>query len=123
MFESLKELLKTPHAFYQVVLKYYSIPEAVLEDLLKEILYSQDRVEVATMADHVEGVRLRLTTSAEHREFLDELVEKILEKTGEYLYGMNDEKMEEVVVRLLKENKKHLPLPNPARVVCSLHSW
>jgi len=108
MFESLKELLKTPHAFYQVVLKYYSIPEAVLEDLLKEILYSQDRVEVATMADHVEGVRLRLTTSAEHREFLDELVEKILEKTGEYLYGMNDEKMEEVVVRLLKENKKTL---------------
>ncbi|PLV56820.1 competence/damage-inducible protein A [Thermotoga sp. SG1] len=108
MFESLKELLKTPHALYQVILKYYSIPEALLEDLLKEILYSQDKVEVATMADHVEGVRLKLTTSVEHKKFLDGLVEKIIEKTGEYLYGMNDEKMEEVVVRLLKENKKTL---------------
>ncbi|ABQ46256.1 competence/damage-inducible protein cinA [Thermotoga petrophila RKU-1] len=108
MFNALKDRLRTPDALYQVVLKYYSIPEAVLEDLLKDILYSQNIVEVATMADHVEGVRLRLTTHMKNKEYLDEMVKKILDKTGEHLYGVNDEKMEEVVVRLLKDRKKTL---------------
>ncbi|KAF2959817.1 MULTISPECIES: competence/damage-inducible protein A [unclassified Thermotoga] len=108
MFNALKDRLRTTDVLYQIVLKYYSIPEAVLEDLLKDILYSQNIVEVATMADHVEGVRLRLTTHMKNKEYLDEMVKKILEKTGEHLYGMNDEKMEEVVVRLLKDRKKTL---------------
>lgn len=108
MFNALKDRLRTPDAMYQVVLKYYSIPEAILEDLLKDILYSQNIVEVATMADHVEGVRLRLTANIENKEYLDEMVKKILDKTGEHLYGVNDERMEEVVVRLLKDRKKTL---------------
>ncbi|PLV59403.1 competence/damage-inducible protein A [Thermotoga sp. KOL6] len=110
MFESIKEQLKTSDALYQIVLKYYSIPEAILEDLLKEILYSQNVVKVATMADHVEGVRLRLTTHMKNKNLLDELVRKIIERTGEHLYGINEEKMEEVVVRLLKEKKKNLAI-------------
>jgi len=106
MFESVKDSLKTNNTFYQITLKYYSLPESLLEDVLRDILYAQRDVTVATMADHVEGVRLRLTTTMDKRHILDEMVEKILKRTGEHLYGVNDEKLEEVVVKLLKERGK-----------------
>lgn len=106
MFEFVKDSLKTNNTFYQITLKYYSLPESLLEDVLRDILYAQRDVTVATMADHVEGVRLRLTTTMDKRHILDEMVEKILERTGEHLYGVNDEKLEEVVVKLLKERGK-----------------
>jgi len=106
MFESVKDFLKTNNTFYQITLKYYSLPESLLEDVLRDILYAQRDVTVATMADHVEGVRLRLTTTMDKRHILDEMVEKILERTGDHLYGVNDERLEEVVVKLLKERGK-----------------
>lgn len=106
MFESVKDSLKTNNTFYQITLKYYSLPESLLEDVLRDILYAQRDVTVATMADHVEGVRLRLTTTMDKRHILDEMVEKILERTGDHLYGVNDERLEEVVVKLLKERGK-----------------
>ncbi|RKX40076.1 MAG: competence/damage-inducible protein A [Thermotoga sp.] len=107
MFEAVKEKLRTENAFYERTMSFYGIPEAKLEEELKDILYSQKDVEIATMVDHVHGVKLRLTTDFEKKEQLDGMMEKIMGRLGRYVYGFDDETMEESVFKLLKkENKK-----------------
>ena len=106
MFETVKEKLKTKDAFYEKTINFYNIPEAKLEENLSDILYSQKDVEIATMVDHIYGVKLRLTTNFENREKLDNMVKKITERLGKYIYGFDEETMEENVFKLLKQKNK-----------------
>jgi len=108
MFEAVREKLRTENTFYEKTINLYGIPEAKLEEMLKDILYSQKDVEVATMVDHVHGVKLRLTTDAKNKERLDEMIKKIMEKVGRYVYGFDNETMEECVFKLLRRKNKRI---------------
>jgi len=95
-------LLRRDRRFTRI-LKFYGIKESVLEDELRDIIYSHPEVKVAFQADYVKGITLRLTSSESEKEVVNSLVKKIYDKVGVHIYAEESKSLEEVVVELLKE--------------------
>lgn len=103
----LKELVKNDEIILRKLLLTTGIPESYLYDRLGNLAELLNGAELAFLPDQV-GVKLRLTVSGKEEEAANKLVEveqRIRAKTGRYIYGSNDESLEEVVGRLLSERE------------------
>jgi len=93
------------------VLRFTGIGESALEHKLSELIAVQQNPTIAPLAQK-DGVTIRLTAKAETQEKAIELLEQtkttILQKVGNYFYGVDDETLEEKVFQLLQKQKKQL---------------
>jgi nicotinamide-nucleotide amidase len=82
------------------------IPESLLAEKLGDINELLEGAELAFLPNQF-GVRLRITVKSSDEESaknkLLEIEQKIRSKAGRYIYGRDDETLEQVVGRLLKE--------------------
>ncbi|MEJ5257254.1 MAG: competence/damage-inducible protein A [Fervidobacterium sp.] len=104
VFESIKGELKTDDELYTRRIKTIGVPEAVLIDEHKDLLYSNPQITIATMASYERGVEVRLTGSVVLKEEIDGIVEQLTNLLGESVYALDDDSIEDVVYKLLKEN-------------------
>lgn len=91
---------------YSRTLRFCGIGEGALEQELKELIDVQRDVTIAPYAKLGE-VHIRLTTRAKDEEEAQRLItpveESIRQRVGRYLYGINDETLEEVVGNMLRK--------------------
>ncbi len=104
IFESITQTIKSDDALYTRRIKTLGIPEAVLMDEYKDIIYSNPNITVATMASYERGVEVRLTGSIDLKEEIDRVAFELLNALGEYVYATDDDSIEDVVYKLLSEN-------------------
>ncbi|WP_156299661.1 CinA family nicotinamide mononucleotide deamidase-related protein [Streptobacillus canis] len=93
---ALKPYLKQ-YSDKKIISKYiriYGIGESALEDRLDDLMKAQDEVTIALYAKSGE-VLIRVTTSTKSMNEIDEIIEKIKEKCGEYIYLIGDEDISE----------------------------
>jgi len=88
------------------ILQTTGIPESTLSERLGNLDEILDRSKLAFLPSIV-GVKLRITTEAEDEETaknrLVEIEQKIRTKVGRFIYGKDEETLEEVIGRLLTE--------------------
>ncbi|HEX2951985.1 MAG TPA: competence/damage-inducible protein A, partial [Armatimonadota bacterium] len=91
---------------YSRTLRFCGIGEGALEQELKELIDVQRDVTIAPYAKLGE-VHIRLTARAKDEEEAQRLItpveESIRQRVGRYLYGINDETLEEVVGNMLRK--------------------
>ena len=91
------------------MLKFIGIGESKLEHEVKDIIAAQTNPTIAPLAQ-TEGVALRLTAKAssidQARELIAKTQQKIENRVGSHLYGIDDEMIEQKVFQLLKEQRK-----------------
>ena len=96
---------------YSRVLKFVGIGESSIEEALKDLIFSQTDPTLALYAKPFE-VELRITTKKESEDsaksLLQSMEDRIRERLGEYIYGVDGQLLEEVVVSLLAEKKLKL---------------
>ena len=84
------------------------IPESTLSEKLGDIDELLEGGKLAFLPS-ITGVKLRITVEAFNEETaknkLSEIEQKIRAKVGRYIYGKDDESLEEVVARLLEERQ------------------
>ncbi len=104
-------LQKTDCIIEEKILSFFGIGESLVEDKLGDILKSTKNLTAATYIKTGE-VQIKITAKAERKSVCDELIEetkgKILDVIGEYLYSEENEELEEVLLKLLKEKNKKL---------------
>lgn len=91
----------------QRILKTTGIPESYLYEKLKETVEEVEKFYKIAFLPSIFGVKIRITVHAESKEKADEILKevekKFREKIDKYIYGVDDEELEEVVGRLLVE--------------------
>lgn len=107
IISKLLEKLGTPQEFIKKsTLQTTGIPESTLAERLGDLNELLEGAELAFLPNQY-GVRLRITVKSEDEETaknkLMEIEQKIRIKVGRYIYGRDDELIEQVVGRLLKE--------------------
>ena len=93
--------------FYRVI-RTIGIGESDLETLLMPLIDGQTDPTIATYAKEGEcslRVASQRDTSEEAEKAVDEMIARIDEIVGRYIYSYDDEDLAEVVVRHLKEKK------------------
>jgi len=94
---------------FSKVLKFYGIGESALEEKLEDLISQQTNPTIAPLAKPGE-VTIRLTAKAESRTAAEKLIkpveDKIIERVGEFLYGYDDDSVEEIVASLLAKYNK-----------------
>jgi len=105
-FESVLDNLKTEDALYTRRIKTIGIPEAILMEEYKDIIYSNKSITVATMASYERGVEVRFTGPLKLKSEIDEVTEVLVSKLGQSVYALDDDEMKDVVFKLLYNNKK-----------------
>lgn len=92
----------------KVTLQTTGIPESLLSDRLGDLNELLQGAELAFLPNQY-GVRLRVTVKSPDEETANnkllEIEQKIRSKVGRYIYGRDDDILEEVVGRLLKERE------------------
>lgn len=91
--------------FYKVI-RTIGIGESDLETVLLPVIDGQTDPTVATYAKEGEcaiRVASQRDTIEEAETAVNDMIDKVRELVGEYIYSTEDEEMKEVVVRLLKE--------------------
>lgn len=92
-----------------MILRFIGIGEAALEHELQDLIQLQQNPTIAPLAQS-DGLTIRLTaketTRAKAEQLLEETKEQIAKRVGKYLYGLNDETIEETIVRLLIEKNQ-----------------
>jgi len=87
------------------------IIESKLYEKIKDLLKDLIEIKVAFLPGY-QGVDLRLTanlkTSSKSKDALTQLEEKIKERIGEFIYGYDEQTLEEMVGKILKEKGKTL---------------
>ncbi|TCT26698.1 competence/damage-inducible protein cinA [Melghiribacillus thermohalophilus] len=87
------------------ILRFIGIGEATLENELTDLIKNQTNPTIAPLANEGE-VTLRLTAKAHSKKECDTLIsrveKKVMERVGAYLYGTDDDTIEETVFQLLK---------------------
>ncbi|WP_448375764.1 competence/damage-inducible protein A [Fervidobacterium sp.] len=104
MFEIILEDLRTDDAMYTRRIKTIGIPEAILMDEHKDVIYSVPEITVATMASYERGVEVRFTGSINQKEDIDKIANILIERLGDNVYATDDDTIEDVVYKLLKDN-------------------
>lgn len=86
------------------VMKFYGIGESALEEKLEDLISKQTNPTIAPLAKRGE-VTIRLTAKAENRMAAEKIIkpveEEITKRVGNFLYGFDDDTVEEMVARLL----------------------
>ncbi|ADL07975.1 competence/damage-inducible protein A [Thermosediminibacter oceani] len=104
---------KSSGVIFSRVLKFYGIGESTLEEKIKDLIESQTNPTIAPLAKMGE-VTLRITAKAcsikEAMDMIAPVELKITERVGEYLYAYDDEKVEEIVARLLLRLNKTIAI-------------
>ncbi|WP_440895386.1 competence/damage-inducible protein A [Amphibacillus sp. Q70] len=111
MIETVLPYLEEIYALQDVIvskmLRCVGIGESQLEMQLKELIAEQTNPTIAPLASDGE-VALRLTAMADSTEKAKHLIEQkeqeIKTIAGKYIYGSDDQTLNEVVVQLLKES-------------------
>jgi nicotinamide-nucleotide amidase len=101
---------KKPDGFIiRKMLKTTGIPESVIYEKIEGLIDPKGDVRIAFLPSYL-GVDIRLTTSLkqknEAKTKIEELEKKIREILGTYIYGTDDQTLEEVVGKLLSEKGK-----------------
>lgn len=93
------------------VLRFIGIGEAELEERLNSLIQNQSNPTLAPLSAK-DGITIRLTAKADSVEEADTLLkekkEEILEEVGQYYYGSDDTRIEEVIIEQLKKQNLHL---------------
>lgn len=88
------------------IIKTIGIGEAAMEEQIMDLIDSQEDVTIAPYA-HVGEAYLRVAakrkTAQEAEEAIRLVVDKIMDRLGDYVYSTNGEDIGQVVLRLLKE--------------------
>jgi len=88
------------------VLRIYGIGESAVEEMIKDLLEKQTNPTIAPLAAYGE-VTLRLTVkcprSQDPLELIKPVEDEIRRRLGQAVYGIDDDRLETVVARLLKE--------------------
>ncbi|MCX7614271.1 MAG: competence/damage-inducible protein A [Clostridiales bacterium] len=88
--------------------KVFGLGESAMEDLLRDMMNTMSNPTVAPYAKEGECLA-RVTAKAENeekaREMIEPVVKKVCDIIGEYVYGVNVNSLEEVVVRELSSKK------------------
>lgn len=112
MFErSLKPYLKRKFGFKHVivskVLNTCGIGESLLETKIKDLILAQSNPTLALLIRPT-GVIIRITAKADTHEAAEKMIEavevQIRERVGEYIYGTDNERMEDIVARLFVQH-------------------
>src|SRR5690625_1622773 len=94
-----------------MILRFVGIGEAKLEHELRDLIQSQSNPTIAPLAQ-ADGLVIRLTvkeTTIERAEKrLEETRDLIARKVGNFMYGINDESIEEKIIHLLKKQNKKI---------------
>lgn len=94
-----------------LVLKFIGIGESKLEHELQDLIQAQTNPTIAPLAQN-DGVVIRLTakehTADKANGLLRKMKQQVLAKVGDYFYGVNEETLEQQVVKLLKEQSKRV---------------
>lgn len=94
------------HFILSRVLRFYGIGESQLESELEDLIESQSNPTIAPLATRGE-VTIRLTakgaTEEEVNKLLDEVEEKVLERTGKYFYGYDSTSLPIEVAKWLEK--------------------
>jgi nicotinamide-nucleotide amidase len=106
------EKIGIPSEFIKkVTLQTTGLPESILAERLGDIASLLNGAQLAFLPNQY-GVRLRVTVKSENEEQANnkllEIEQKIRNKIGRFIYGRDDENLEEVVGRLLKERDLRL---------------
>lgn len=93
---------------YSVMVKMCGIGESAAAELIDDLITSQENPTIAPYAKPSE-VHLRITTKAANEDIAKELTQPLLveieKRLGKYIYSMDeDESLEDVLVKLLKDN-------------------
>ncbi len=96
---------KSQEGIYSRVLRIFGIGESSVEEITKDLLLQQKNPTIAPLASMGE-VTLRITAKAPSREEGEALIlpvqEEIKKRLGNSVYGYDDDRMESVVVSLLR---------------------
>ncbi|HQF44018.1 MAG TPA: CinA family nicotinamide mononucleotide deamidase-related protein, partial [Ignavibacteriaceae bacterium] len=99
---------KSKEFIKKITLQTTGLPESVLAEKLGDLNELLGEAKLAFLPNQY-GVRLRVTAKSDEEEkannLLSEVEQKIRSKIGRYIYGRGEEKLEEVVGRLLKERE------------------
>lgn len=89
------------------VLRFYGIGEAELETRVQDLLDHQSNPTIAPLASDGE-VTLRITANAENDEkawaLINQTKKQIVDRVGEYLYGVDDESLSSKLANMLITN-------------------
>lgn len=104
----LMDKLQLQERIISKVLRFFGIGESQLEAEIDDLIEAQVNPTIAPLASDGE-VTLRITAKHQSAEtaikLIEETEQKILERTGEYLYGYDDTSLMEELSKLLKEKQ------------------
>lgn len=109
----LRKKLGIPEIIVSRVLKLFGIGESMVDESIKDLMSAGVNPTIGLLAHTQIGeIHIRLTakaSSAAQAQNLIALIEaQIKERLADYIFGVDEEKYEEVLFRLLKEKKKTL---------------
>jgi len=100
---------KPKHFILHRKLKTTGISESALYEKIEKLIDPKREIKVAFLPGYL-GVNIRLTMESRDKNQaqvkIDEFEQKIREVLGTYIYGVDDQTLEEVVGKLLLERKK-----------------
>lgn len=100
---------KPEHFILHRKLRTTGISESALYEKIEKLIEPQGEIKVAFLPGYL-GVNIRLTMESRDKNQaqvkIDEFEQKIREVLGTYIYGVDDQSLEEVVGKLLLERKK-----------------
>ena len=92
-------------------MRFFGIGESTLETELKDILEEDNTANLSLLAGRGE-VRMRITASGNSEEIISEKIknieDKIHNRVGKYIYGVNNQSLSEVVGELLRKQNLNL---------------
>jgi nicotinamide-nucleotide amidase len=98
---------------YSKVMRFCGIGESALETQLQDLIDQQTSPTIAPLAKEGE-VTLRLTCYSssveEAEEEMSEVIQEITSRVGTFLYGWNNDTLEDVVVQLLRQKSLTLSI-------------
>ncbi|MGP4107055.1 competence/damage-inducible protein A [Virgibacillus sp. L01] len=107
----LQQLTGESSVIKSTMLRFIGIGESQLEDELSDIIQNQSNPTIAPLAQS-EGIAIRLTAKANTQEEALSLISntklQIHAKVGDYIYGADEQSIEENVFNLLKAQNKYI---------------
>ncbi|MFD1360402.1 competence/damage-inducible protein A [Lentibacillus salinarum] len=105
----LQQLIGQDTVIKSTMLRFMGIGESRLEDRLHDLIQQQTNPTIAPLAQN-QGVAIRLTAKAasdqEATHLIDQTKATIMEKVGDYFYGVDDATLEESVSSLLERRNQ-----------------
>lgn len=107
----IKKKIDASEAVKLRIIRTCGIAEAKIDEIIGDLYTINKNIKIGLMADE-KGVDVRITSSKasgiETSSLMAELEEKITARLKDYIYGFNEDTMEGIIVRLLKEKGSKL---------------